>query len=189
MTMPQEILYTLEDTFSWDEKERTELIYGSPRMLAAPLRIHQEICREIILQLGNYLKGKKCSVYSAPFAVRPFEQKGDLPRHVDTVVQPDITVVCDPDKLDDIGCQGAPDLIMEILSPSTERYDRLVKFNLYARAGVREYWIIDPQAKTALSYFLEDGHYIPKEFGTAADKMPVTILENCILDLSQIFAD
>lgn len=92
-------------------------------------------------QLNNYLSGKKCEVYAAPFAVRPFERDGDDPENVDTMVEPDITVVCDPSKLGDIGCKGAPDLVMEILSPSTQRHDKLTKFNLYQWAGVREYWI------------------------------------------------
>lgn len=90
-------------------------------------------------QFLAYLKRKQCKAYHAPFAVRPFELDGDDPENVDTLVEPDITVVCDPSKLDDIGCKGAPDLIMEILFPSTQRYDELTKFNLYQRAGVREY--------------------------------------------------
>ena len=131
--------YTLADALTWDEQDRIELIDGAPVMMAPPSRAHQRISMELSRQLANYLEGKRCQVYPAPFAVRLFEQAGDRPQDVDTLVEPDISVVCDRNKLDDMGCKGAPDLIVEILSPSTQRHDRLVKYNLYQRAGVREY--------------------------------------------------
>ena len=187
MPLPQEKEYTLADVLAWNDKERWELIYGVPVMLAPPARIHQKIVSEINRQLGNYLKGKRCEIYPAPFAVRLFERDGDTPENVKTMVEPDISVICDPSKLDRIGCKGAPDLIIEILSPSTQRHDRLTKFNLYASAGVREYWIIDPASKTALSFALENGHYAAKVFGTASDQMKVDVLEDCVIDLSQVF--
>ena len=104
------------------------------------------------------------------------------------MVEPDISVICDPKKLDDIGCKGAPDLIIEILSPSTRRHDLLTKFNLYLRAGVREYWIVDPANKDVQVFLLEDGHYSAKHFGSEGDKVMVNVLEDCYLDLSEIFA-
>lgn len=181
--------YTLADVLCWNDRERWELIDGVPLMMAPPARIHQKIVSEINRQLGNYLKGKKCEVYPAPFAVRLFEENGDLPERVDTLVEPDISVICDPSKLDDIGCKGAPDLVIEVISPSSRRHDRVTKFNLYQRAGVQEYWIIDPSGKEALSYVLEDGHYKAKESGTAGDQMRVNVLEDCMLDLSQVFSE
>lgn len=189
MPLPQENRYTLADALSWDEQERIELIYGYPMMMSPPIRIHQKVSGELFGQLRNYLKGKKCEVYHAPFAVRPFERGGDDPEDVDTLVEPDITVVCDPSKLDDIGCKGAPDLIMEILSPSTQRHDKLIKFNLYQRAGVREYWIVDPASKSVQVFVLEDGHYAAKDFGTAGENLKVNILEDCMIDLSQVFSE
>lgn len=105
------------------------------------------------------------------------------------MVAPDITVVCDPDKLDKHGCKGAPDMVMEILSPSTQRHDRLTKFNLYQRAGVREYWIVDPANRAVQSFVLEDGRYSVKEFGTVGDKMRVNVLEDCVIDLSEVFPE
>lgn len=187
MPLPQGKYYTLADVLVWNDQERWELIYGVPMMMAPPVRIHQKISGELFGQLHQYLKGKKCEVYSAPFAVRLFERDGDTPEDVRTMVEPDISVICDPSKLDRIGCKGAPDLIIEVLSPSTQRHDRLTKFNLYASAGVREYWIIDPDSKTALSFVLENGHYVAKEFGTASDQMKVDVLANCVIDLSQVF--
>ena len=181
--------YTLADALAWDEQDRIELIDGYPVMMAPPNRAHQEASGEIFGQLREYLKGKKCKVYAAPFAVRPFEEDGDRPEDVDTLVEPDISVVCDPSKLDDTGCKGAPDLVMEILSLSTQRHDRFTKFSLYQRAGVREYWIVDPASKTAQSFVLEDGHYSVKEFGTSGDKMKVNVLEDCVIDLSDVFPE
>ena len=182
--------YTFADVLTWDESERVELIDGEVFMMApAPARVHQEVSGELFRQLANYLLGKKCKVYPAPFAVRLFEQDGDSPEDVDTMVEPDITVVCDSSKLDERGCKGAPDMVVEILSPSTQRHDRFTKFSLYQRASVREYWIVDPDSKTAQSLILEDGHYSVKEFGTAGDKMKVNVLEDCVIDLSEIFSE
>ena len=189
MTMPQPELYTFADLLSWNEDSRTELLYGTPMLMAPPTRAHQHAVMELSAQLHDYLKGKKCRVYPAPFAVRPFAQAGDSPEDTDTMVEPDITLVCDPDKLDDLGCKGAPDLVIEVLSPSTERHDRFVKFNLYERAGVREYWIVNPQSKTAQAFVLEEGRYAARDFGTAEDKMPVSVLTGCLLDLAPVFGE
>ena len=181
--------YTLADALAWDEQDRIELIDGYPVMMAPPNRAHQKVSRELFGQLYNYLKGKKCEVYAAPFAVRPFEEDGDRPEDVDTLVEPDISVVCDPSKLDDTGCKGAPDLVMEILSPSTMRHDRVTKFNLYQRAEVREYWIVDPASKSAQSFVLEEGRYTAKEYGTVGDAVRVNVLKDCTIDLSQVFPE
>ena len=135
------------------------------------------------------MKGKQCKASPAPFAVRLFEVDGDRPEDVDTMVEPDISIICDRRKIDKHGCKGAPDMVVEILSPSTQRHDRFVKFSLYQRAGVREYWIIDPDSKTVQSFILEDGHYSVKEFGTAGDKIKVNVLEDCVIDLSELFPE
>jgi len=187
MPLPQQAYYTLADALTWDEQERIELIDGDPVMMAPPVRGHQEAVTALVGQLYDYLKGKKCRVYTAPFAVRPFERDRDRPEDVDTLVEPDISVVCDPSKLDDIGCKGAPDLVMEVLSPSTTRHDRFTKFNLYQRAGVREYWIVDPMGKTVQVFVLEDGRYTAKDFGASCDRLRVNVLEDCTIDLSQVF--
>ena len=120
MALPAEnTRYTFADCLTWDESNRIELINGEAIMMAASSSIHQEISMEISRQLANYLEGKECRVYPAPFDVRLFEKEGDNPDDIDTVVEPDITVVCDRSKIDSHGCKGAPDLIVEILSPSS----------------------------------------------------------------------
>lgn len=187
MPLPKEERYTFADVLTWDEQERVELIDGASVMMAPPSRIHQKISAELGRQLGNYLEGKKCEVYAAPFAVRLFEKAGDRPEDVDTLVEPDLSVICDPNKLDDMGCKGAPDLIIEILSPSTQRHDRLVKYNLYQRAGVREYWIVDPAAESIQSFVLEDGRYTAAGFGSPGDVLKVNVLDGCFIELSKVF--
>lgn len=189
MPLPQENRYTMAEALTWDEQDRIELIDGYPVMMAPPSRVHQKISGELFGQLRDYLKGKKCEIYHAPFAVRLFERDGERPEDVDTLVEPDISVVCDPSKLDDIGCKGAPDLVMEILSPSTTRHDKFTKFNLYQRAGVREYWIVDPADKSVQVFVLEDGRYTAKDFGASGDRLRVNILEDCVVDLSQVFPE
>lgn len=189
MALPQEKRYTFADIQACSEDEHIELIYGVPRAMATPNRIHQEISGELFGQLYDYLKGKKCKVYAAPFTVRLFEQDGDFSEDVDTVVIPDISVICDPDKLDDKGCKGAPDLIIEILSPSTQRHDRVTKFNLYQRAGVQEYWIVEPVNQSVQSFILQNDHYISNEFKTAEEEIKVSVLEGCTIDLSQVFPE
>ena len=188
MPLPKEERYTLADVLTWDEQERAELIEGALVMMAPPSRIHQKISAELGRQLGNYLEGKRCEVYAAPFAVRLFERAGDRPEDVDTMVEPDLAVVCDPEKLDERGCKGAPDLIVEVLSPSTQRHDRLTKYNLYERAGVREYWIVSPEERTVqVSVLQSDGRYRVVELYTSGDVAKVNVLEGCFLELSKVW--
>lgn len=188
MALPEEkARYTFADVLTWDESERVEIIDGAAVMMAPPSRAHQAASGELFGQLWEYLKERQCKVYTAPFAVRLFEKDGDRPGDVDTMVEPDVSVVCDPHKLDDAGCKGAPDLVIEILSPSTQRHDRVTKFNLYQQAGVREYWIVDLSNQSVQSFVLDNGRYAAMDLGTAGDKMKVNVLENCILDLSPVF--
>lgn len=189
MPLPAEKRYTYADALTWEESERIELVYGGAVMMAPPSRAHQEISGAVHAQLYNYLMGKKCKVYHAPFAVRLFEKPGDSPYDVDTLVEPDISVICDHEKLDDAGCKGAPDLIVEILSPSTQRHDRLTKFNLYQKAGVREFWIIDPAARVVSVYNLEDGAYHAATVYSAGALVPVGVLDDCQIDLKTVFPE
>lgn len=181
--------YTLADYLSWDDGERIELLEGEPVMMATPLRVHQEVLGELFAILRDYLKGKRCKAYLAPFAVRLFEREGNSPDQVTTVVEPDISVICDPAKLDRIGCKGAPDLVMEILSPSTRRQDKSRKMKLYQRAGVREYWIIDPEIKDVQVLLLKDGQYVFQAFGETGDTLEVNVLPGCTIDLTAVFAE
>lgn len=181
--------YTFADALTWEENERVEIIHGEVFLMAPPRRTHQEISVALASQLYNFLEGKKCRVYPAPFGVRLFEQEGDAPEDVDTVVEPDLSVVCDLSKLDEYGCKGAPDLVIEILSPSSLRHDRLVKLNLYQQAGVREYWIVDP-ATRSVQVFLPDGGAlrIHEEYGPK-DIAKVNVLNGCFIELSRVFPE
>lgn len=189
MTFPaEEMKYTFADCLKWEEDERVELIDGAAVMMAPPSRKHQEISGALFAQLYNFLEGKKCRVYAAPFAVRLFEKDGDMPEEVDTMVEPDLSVVCDGSKLDERGCKGAPDLVIEILSPSTRRHDRLVKLGLYQRAGVREYWIVDPENK-AVQVFLRDADgflRLHEDYGQE-ELAKVHALEGCYIELNRLF--
>ena len=189
MALPEEKpRYTFADVLTWEEKERIEIINGEAFMMATPSRIHQGIVAELTRQFGNYLEGKQCRVYPAPFAVRLFEREGDSPDDVDTMVEPDLSIVCDKNKLDQRGCKGAPDMVIEILSPSSLRHDRLVKLNLYQRAGVREYWIVDPEAASAQVFLLDEtGRFCAGIRYGRETTIPVTVLDGCSIDFRKVF--
>ena len=190
MALPaEEMRYTFADYLTWDEDDHIELIYGYPYMMSPPLRIHQKVSGALFHQLANYLDGKKCEVYSAPFGVRLFEEEGDRPEDVNTIVEPDLVVGRDPGKLDDYGCKGAPDLVIEILSPSSRRHDRIVKLDLYQRAGVREYWVVNPEDRTVQVMLLKDSYLLPVEDYGREDMAKVNILEDCAIDLSKVFSE
>lgn len=144
----------------WPDDERWELIDGEAyAMVPAPSRLHQELAVELTRQIANQLRHHPCRVYAAPFDVRL--PKGDeADEHVTTVVQPGLAVICDPAKLDDKGCRGAPDWIIEILSPDSAAHDQIRKRALYERHGVREYWLIHPVDRILTIYRLtEDKTY------------------------------
>ena len=175
--------YTYSDYLQWDDDKRRELIDGIPYLMSAPNRKHQSISGKLHIKLAMYLEGKTCKVYYAPFDVRLNADTLD-----DTVVQPDILVVCDHSKLDDAGCKGAPDMVIEILSPSTSRYDRTLKFKTYLKTGVKEYWIIDPEAERLEANILTNGEYITKIY-QETDIAPVTVLKGCEINLAEVFDD
>ena len=179
--------YTFADYLTWDEYPRYELIDGEAIMLASPATIHQLISAELMRQLGNYLEGKKCRVLSAPFDVRLFEKEGDRFDNIQTVVQPDISIICDQNKLDEHGCKGAPDMTLEILSPSNARHDLLVKLNLYQRAGVREYWVVSPEQKTVQVFLLDGGSLKLFEVYGPSNVAKVNVLDGCFIELSKVF--
>lgn len=190
MSLPVEkARYTFADCLTWDENERIEIIDGEAFMMETPSSRHQEISGEVFRQLANFLEGKQCRVYHAPFGVRLFERDGDRPEDVDTMVEPDISVVCDRSKIDRCGCKGAPDLIIEVLSPSTRRYDRLVKLNLYQRAEVREYWMVDPDNQSVQVFTLDGCILKIREDYGPKDIARVNVLEGCFIDLEKVFSE
>ena len=187
MPLPKEEYFTYADYLTWEEQEHTELIEGVPMMMAPPSRMHQQISGEIFRQLANYLEGKQCRVYAAPFSVRLFAQSDTPDNQVSTIVEPDISVICDRDKLDDRGCVGAPDLVVEVISPSSIRHDRLTKFNLYRRAGLPEYWIVSPDEQTVQVCVLQDGSYQTVDLGVPGDVVKVNVLDGCFIELARVF--
>ncbi|XSG83916.1 MAG: Uma2 family endonuclease [Methylohalobius sp. ZOD2] len=135
---------TYADYLTWPDDERWELIEGVPYSMApAPTRRHQEMVGEIYRQFANQLEDRRCRVYVAPFDVR-LSAPDAADSEIDTVLQPDVSVFCDPDRLDDRGAKGAPDLVVEVLSPATAAKDLTVKREVYSRHGVREYWVLEP---------------------------------------------
>ena len=175
---------TYADYCTWDDDERWELIDGVPyAMSPAPTIIHQTILVKISNQLYNFLEGKPCKVLVAPVDVRLNANSYD-----DTVVQPDIIVVCDNEKLDGKSCVGAPDLVIEILSPSTALKDKNLKFKKYLQAGVREYWIADPDSKTISAHILDNGRYYVTSYADT-DTAPVHVLDGCTIDLAKAFSE
>ena len=181
--------FTYADYLAWDGSERFELVDGAPVALASPSEKHQIIVAELTRQLGNFLEGKKCRVYPAPFDVRLFEGNEDTPDNVDTVFQPDLMVVCDRSKVDSKGVHGAPDLVIEVISPSTARHDRLVKMNKYQQAGVREYWIVSPEETTAQVFLLDGAVLRPYEVYTQRDIAKVNVLDGCFIELEKVFRE
>jgi len=146
--------YTYADYTQWPDDERWELINGEAYAMTAPQRLHQDIVFELGAQIRNYLQGKPCKGYTAPFDVR-LPRKNEADVKVETVVQPDLSVICDPAKLDRMGCRGAPDWIIEVLSPSTALKDMSTKRSLYELHGVQEYWLIHPEERWVLVYRLD----------------------------------
>ncbi|GAK50581.1 hypothetical protein U14_01814 [Candidatus Moduliflexus flocculans] len=185
-------VYTYADYLTWQVRERLELIRGHIfKMSPAPMRYHQELSGALFGEFRNYLKRKPCKVFSAPFDVRlpkpKHEQRDD---QIYTVVQPDIVVVCDRTKLDRKGCLGAPDLIVEILSPSTAAKDVKDKFELYETSGVREYWIVHPEEAILEVFRLHDGKkYLLERIYTRDDVVKVGIFEDFSIDLRDVFEE
>ncbi|WP_139902181.1 Uma2 family endonuclease [Clostridium thermarum] len=183
------VKYTYKDYLNWPDAERWELIDGIPYdMSPAPTRKHQKISGELFAAIHNYLKGKTCEVYSAPFDVRLIIDNEE-DEEITNVVQPDISVICDISKLDDRGCKGSPDLIIEIVAPSTLKKDLKEKFYLYEKARVKEYWIVYPDEKTIVLYRLNNTNkYGRPEVYSEEDTIKVGIFEALEINLNDIFS-
>jgi Uma2 family endonuclease len=176
--------YTYADYSTWDSSERWELIDGIAYAMApAPGSGHQGISVKLAWQLQSSLNGKPCRLFTAPFDVRLNATDED-----DTVIQPDLSVICDRSKIDEKGCRGAPDFVIEILSPSSARMDKLLKYNKYQLAGVREYWIVDPETTSVQVAVLENGRYFVTVYGEE-DIAPVNVLPGCEVILKDVFAE
>jgi len=179
--------YTYAQYLAWPEEERWELIDGAAYdVSAAPNRQHQEIVVAISAEIFQFLKSKPCRVYTAPFDVRLAEEQDREDDEIYTVVQPDISVFCREDVLDDRGAKGAPDLVIEVLSPHTSVKDQREKLELYERFGVKEYWIVDPQNHVVSVHSLARGEFAKPAIYGPEDTIECAILEGWFLDLGNI---
>jgi Uma2 family endonuclease len=183
--------YTYADYLRWQFQERVELIKGYIRRMAAPSVRHQRISTRIQGPLWSFLHDKKCDVFSAPFDVRlPLPEQRQTPDKTDTVVQPDLCVICDRGKLDERGCIGAPDLIVEILSPGNSRKEMRDKYELYEAAGVLEYWVVFPSEQVLQRYILnEAGIYQAQLPNVQGDIVGITFLPGFGLDVEEVFEE
>jgi Uma2 family endonuclease len=180
--------YTYADYLKWTFDERLELIKGKIfKMSPAPGSVHQLISGAIFNEFYNYLKGKPCKVFHAPFDVRLNKRSKDN-ENIKTVVQPDISIVCAPQKIDEKGCLGAPDIVVEILSPGNNKKELQNKYEVYEENGVLEYWIIHPAEKTFLKYTLVENKYQASRLLTTGDEVSTPILPGFILKLDELFA-
>lgn len=177
--LKQQKLYTIDDIYGLPEGERAELIDGQIYYMAPPSRTHQDILSFLHLVIGNHIaqEGGKCKVYPAPFAV--FLSADDS-----KYLEPDISVICDREKLNDRGCSGAPDWIIEIVSPGSRSMDYYTKLSLYRLAGVREYWIVDPMKQLILVYDME--HAAAPAVYSFTDNIKVNIYDNLNIDFSNL---
>lgn len=181
--------YSYADYLHWEEEERWELIYGIPHSMSpAPSRQHQEVVGELFFQIKNHLKNKKHQVYVAPFDVRLANDFSD-DHLIDTVVQPDISIFCDPSRLDEKGAVGAPDWIIEVLSPATRDKDLNTKLLLYQKFGVKEYWIVDIEKSNILTYTLDETGKYPQaiRYSHESIKLKSNVLKSFAIDMRQLF--
>ncbi len=190
--LKNERIYTYGDYRTWPDDERWELIDGTAwNMGPAPNRYHQRYSIELTRQIANYLQGHPCEVYAAPFDVLLPGHADEAEDDIDTVVQPDISVICDKNKLTEKGCTGAPDWTIEILSPYTSRKDMTIKYELYRRHGVREYWIVDPGNRYVHVYLLDDKGNFPEYPAVYLRDAVVecTVVEGLSIDLKRVFSE
>lgn len=189
MPLPQENRkYTYADYLTWPENERWEIIDGAPYMQAAPSWQHQAISRELILQFGQYLKNKPSQVFAAPFDLR-LPEVNEEDKDTTQIYQPDILVICNKEGLKDTGYYGSPNLVIEITSPSTGKIDKLLKFNQYEKAGVKEYWIVEPDTRLVSVFIIQDNNrYGRPEIYSETDKVKVSIFTDLTVDLTSVFA-
>lgn len=186
--------YTYADYLTWEFTEMVELIRGKVfRMSPAPNTQHQRISRKLVKVIERHLEGKSCELFYAPFDVRlPLPEGQQTSDKIDTVVQPDVCVICDPSKIDKQGCNGAPDWIIEILSKGTAHKDLTEKFDLYEHAGVREYWIVRPYEQSVSPFVLDDsGVYQPIRNTPFVhrEKVPVSVFQGFEVDLLGLFGE
>lgn len=179
--------YSYASYMRWKFHERVELIKGKIFQMGAPTTKHQVFIGDIFAVLHQFLKGKQCRVFVSPFDVR-FPGRSLADREVFTVLQPDICVVCDDQKIDDKGCLGAPDIVIEVLSPGNNRKDLDFKFKVYETSGVREYWVLDPSKESMLKYVLnEDGVFVASSPFMSGEVFTSDVFPGFSLNMEELF--
>jgi Uma2 family endonuclease len=190
MATPQQKKISYADYLTWDEEQRCEVLDGEIiSMSPSPTPKHQDILRELTIELGTYLRGKDCKIFTSPLDVCLFADKSIPHNNIKNWVEPDLIVVCDKDKIGEKRILGAPDLVIEILSPSTAKNDRVLKFHAYEKAGVKEYWIIDPFNQTVEVYLHDEDSLKREGIYFNDDTMPVNLFKDFNIDLQDIFPD
>ncbi|MEQ8187723.1 MAG: Uma2 family endonuclease [Candidatus Eremiobacterota bacterium] len=180
--------FTYADYLTWPDEERWEIIEGIPFSMSAPSDIHQKVLRELLIEFGVYLRGKTCQIFSSPFDISLPQAQSDEDDNIYTVVQPDLVVICDNNKISRKGCKGAPDIVIEILSPSTASKDCIRKRELYEKHKVKQYWIIEPEEKEVFIFKLtKDFIYRNPEKYKKDDRIKVEGFEGLEIDLNLVF--
>lgn len=180
-------IYNYSDYLTFDENERIEIIEGRIyNMSPAPSRMHQEIITELLSEIRNYIKSNNgpCKVYAAPFDVILINNNDDDINRSNNIVQPDISVICDKNKLTDKGCTGTPDMIIEVVSPYNPNNDCVRKLNLYDVFKVKEYWIVNPMDRNIFVYILGDNGFNAPKVYSFKDKVKVNIFDSLLIDFN-----
>jgi Uma2 family endonuclease len=184
--------YSYADYLTWKFEQAVELIKGHILPMAAPSRKHQRISWQLTLKVGTTFKNQKCRAFAAPFDVRLFDKAKSVKANKDvfTVVQPDMCIICDLDKLDDNGCQGAPDMVIEILSPGNSKKEMRIKKSLYEENQIREYWIVDPERETIHQFVLNKQNiYDAPNYYVSGEIAQCVIFNELLVPLDEVFMD
>ncbi len=183
-------IYSYKDYLSWHIEQAIEIIKGKIFPMAAPNTKHQTISWQLTLIIGNIFRNNQCRAFAAPYDVRLFDKKksGEANKEIYTVIQPDLCIICDLEKIDEKGCLGAPDLIIEILSPGNSSKEMKIKKNLYEENKVKEYWIVDPYHETVVLYYLQAGYtYSSPVIFSSDDIVSSPTFPELVIDLSKLF--
>lgn len=182
--------YTYADYLQWKFLERLELFRGKIFKMGAPNTLHQVVTGNLHGEIRNFLKGKSCKVFVAPYDIRLPVQNKKRDNEITTVVQPDVCIVCDPSKVDERGVCGAPDLVIEVLSPGNSQKEVRYKYELYEEAGVREYWVVNPTEQNLVVFLItEEGKFGNGWMYTNGDKLVMGVLPGFSIDVTEIFTN
>jgi Uma2 family endonuclease len=184
--------YSYADYLTWKFEQAVELIKGRILPMAAPSRKHQRISWQLTVKVDSAFKNKQCRAFAAPFDVRLFDKTKSVKANKDvyTVVQPDMCIICELSKLDDNGCQGAPDMVIEILSPGNSKKEMRIKKSLYEENQIQEYWIVDPERETIYQFVLNEHNlYDAPTYYVSGEIAQCAIFNELLVPLDEVFVD